>query len=74
MILRQSFRGFGGEFMEQAGVVLAVHYHDMAFMGLAEVFSNLNKVAKYTRICKDDILAYQARRYHIASTTEDSIW
>ena len=52
-------RGFGGEFMEQAGVVLKVHYHDMAFMGLAEVFSNLNKIAKYTRICKDDILAFK---------------
>ncbi len=45
--------------MEQAGVVLKVHYHDMAFMGLAEVFSNINKVAKYTRICKDDILAFK---------------
>ena len=52
-------RGFGGEFMEQAGVVLAVHYHEMAFMGLAELFLNVNKIRKYTRLCKDDILAYK---------------
>ncbi|HMG93173.1 MAG TPA: hypothetical protein VK589_24120, partial [Chryseolinea sp.] len=52
-------RGFGGEFMEQAGVVLAVHYREMAFMGLAELFLNVNKIRKYTRLCKDDILAYK---------------
>src|SRR5688572_17677269 len=52
-------RGFGGEFMEQAGVVLAIHYREMAFMGLAEIFSNINKIRKYTRRCKDDILAYK---------------
>jgi lipid-A-disaccharide synthase len=52
-------RGFGGEFMEQAGVVLAVHYREMAFMGLAEIFSNINKIRKYTRLCKDDIVAYK---------------
>jgi lipid-A-disaccharide synthase len=52
-------RGFGGEFMEQAGVVLAVNYHEMAFMGLAELFLNVNRIRKYTRLCKDDILAYK---------------
>jgi len=52
-------RGFGGEFMEQAGVVLALHYREMAFMGLAELFLNINKIRKYTRLCKDDILAYK---------------
>jgi lipid-A-disaccharide synthase len=52
-------RGFGGEFMEQAGVTLAVHYRDMAFMGLVEIFSNMGKIRKYTRLCKDDIVAYR---------------
>lgn len=52
-------RGFGGEFMEQAGVVLAVHYHELAFMGLAEIFTNINKIRKYAKLCKDDILAYK---------------
>ncbi len=53
------FRGFGGEFMEGAGVDLAVHYSDMAFMGLAELFTNMNKIRKYIRLCKDDILAHK---------------
>jgi lipid-A-disaccharide synthase len=52
------FRGFGGEYMQEAGVVLAVHYRDMAFMGLAELLTNMNKIKKYIRLCKEDILAY----------------
>lgn len=52
------FRGFGGEYMEQAGVSLALHYREMAFMGLAEVFSNVNKIRNNTRLCKHDILAF----------------
>jgi lipid-A-disaccharide synthase len=53
------FRGFGGEYMQQAGVELAVHYGDMAFMGLAELITNANKIKKYIRLCRDDILAYK---------------
>lgn len=52
------FRGFGGEYMQEAGVDLAVHYRDMAFMGLAELLTNMNKIKKYIRFCKEDILAY----------------
>jgi lipid-A-disaccharide synthase len=52
------FRGFGGEFMREAGVELTVHYSDMAFMGLAEVVTNAGKIRKYIKLCKDDILAY----------------
>jgi lipid-A-disaccharide synthase len=50
-----TLRGFGGEYMQQAGVELAVHYRDMAFMGLAEILSNLNKISFYIKKCKDDI-------------------
>jgi lipid-A-disaccharide synthase len=53
------FRGFGGEYMEQAGVVLAVHYREMAFMGLAELITNANKIKKYIRLCKEDIRAHK---------------
>ena len=53
------FRGFGGEYMEQAGVELAVHYREMAFMGLAELITNANKIKKYIRLCKEDILAHK---------------
>jgi len=53
------FRGFGGDFMEKAGVELAVHYRDMAFMGLVEVLTNMNKIRKYVKLCRNDILAYR---------------
>ena len=53
-----TFRGFGGEFMREAGVELTVHYNDMAFMGLAEVITNAGKIRKYIKLCKKDILAY----------------
>src|SRR5690606_11737774 len=49
------FRGFGGEYMKDAGVDVVVHYSDMAFMGLAELLGNLRKISKYIRRCKDDI-------------------
>jgi lipid-A-disaccharide synthase len=54
-----NFRGLGGEFMEQAGIVLARHYRELAFMGLVEVFLNINKITKYTKLCKKDILDYK---------------
>lgn len=52
-------RGFGGEYMQAAGVELAVHYGDLAFMGLAEILANLNTISKYIRKCKDDILLFK---------------
>lgn len=53
------FRGFGGEYMQQAGVEVTVHYNDMAFMGLAEILKNMRKIAFYIKRCKEDILAYK---------------
>jgi len=53
------FRGFGGEYMQAAGVELAVHYGEMAFMGLAELILQANKIKKYIRKCKADILEYK---------------
>jgi lipid-A-disaccharide synthase len=50
-----TFRGFGGEYMKDAGVDVVVHYADMAFMGLAELLGNLRKISRYIRKCKDDI-------------------
>lgn len=52
------FRGFGGEYMREAGVELTVHYDDLAFMGLAEVVTNAGKIKKYIALCKKDIFAY----------------
>src|SRR5690348_10107135 len=53
-----TFRGFGGEYMQEAGVVLAVHYGEMAIMGFAELITNANKIKKYIRKCKTDIETY----------------
>lgn len=52
-------RGFGGEYMQQAGVDLAVHYRDMAFMGIVEILTNLNKISSYIKQCKADIDAFK---------------
>jgi lipid-A-disaccharide synthase len=53
------FQGFGGEHMQRNGVKLTVHYSDLAFMGLAEVVTNMNKIRRYIRQCKDDIIQYR---------------
>ncbi len=55
---KTSFRGFGGDEMQQAGVELVIHYDRLAFMGFQAVI-NFFKIAKYMRDCKTDILAYQ---------------
>ena len=48
-------RGFGGEYMQQAGVELAVHYRELAFMGMVEILTSLNKISYYIKKCKADI-------------------
>lgn len=54
-----TFRGFGGDYMKAAGAELFVNYNDMAFMGLGQILANLNKISKYIRMCKEDILQYK---------------
>ncbi len=54
-----NLRGFGGEYMQEAGVELEVHYRDMAFMGLAEILTNLNKISNYIKQCKADITQFK---------------
>lgn len=49
------FRGFGGEYMKDAGADVAVHYSEMAFMGITELLGNLRRISRYIRQCKDDI-------------------
>lgn len=53
------FRGFGGENMKAAGMDLAVHYSDMAFMGFVEVLRNIGTITGYIKKCKADILSYK---------------
>jgi lipid-A-disaccharide synthase len=56
---RAVFKGFGGEYMQEAGVELTVHYGELAFMGFAEVVANLNKISGYIKKCKADILEFK---------------
>jgi lipid-A-disaccharide synthase len=53
------FRGFGGEYMQEAGVELFVHYGEMAFMGLVEFLGNIRKSLRYLKRVREDILAYK---------------
>lgn len=53
------FRGFGGEYLQNAGVELFVHYAKFAVMGFAEILLNIIKISGYLRKCRNDILAYK---------------
>lgn len=53
------FRGFGGDFMQHAGVDLVVHYRELAFMGFGEVIRHLGKIRKNLQRCKEDVLLYR---------------
>ncbi|MBX2967622.1 MAG: lipid-A-disaccharide synthase [Cyclobacteriaceae bacterium] len=47
--------GFGGEQMQKAGMEVTTHYRELAFMGFAEVLSNLGTISKKIRQCKQEI-------------------
>lgn len=53
------FRGFGGDYMREAGMEEVVHYRELAFMGFAEVIANLRTISKRIDQCKKDILNYK---------------
>ena len=53
------FRGFGGDYMREAGMIEVVHYRELAFMGFAEVLANLRTISKKIDQCKKDILQYK---------------
>lgn len=53
------FRGFGGDYMREAGMQEVVHYRELAFMGFAEVLANLRTISKKIEQCKKDILDYK---------------
>ncbi|MBX2914976.1 MAG: lipid-A-disaccharide synthase [Cyclobacteriaceae bacterium] len=55
---KASFRGFGGDEMQRAGVELVMHYNQLAFMGFEAVL-NFFKIARYLAACKEDILHYK---------------
>jgi len=54
------FRCWGGDLMEEQGAVLVKHYRDLAFMGFAEVISNIRTIYRNIQFCKKDILDFKA--------------
>jgi lipid-A-disaccharide synthase len=53
------FRGFGGDYLKDAGMDVVVHYREMAFMGFAEVLANVFTIIKKLKQCKQDIIQYK---------------
>lgn len=53
------FRFYGGDLMQAQGGTLVKHYAGMAFMGFAEVVTNLGKILRNLKMCKADISAWQ---------------
>jgi lipid-A-disaccharide synthase len=52
-------RGIGGDYMRESGVQLTIHYRELAFMGIAEVISNLRKISRIEKVCKQDIISFK---------------
>ncbi len=56
---KAEIRCWGGDLMRAAGATLISHYKERAFMGFLEVFTNLYKILKLIKFCKEDIKAFQ---------------
>ncbi len=52
-------RGFGGNYMAEAGMQVLVNYEQMAFMGFAEVVRNLPAILGLFRKCKEEIIKFR---------------
>ena len=48
-------RGWGGDFMRDAGAEIVMHYKDTAVMGFITVLKNLDKIKANIRLCCEDI-------------------
>lgn len=53
------FRYWGGDKMKTVGGTIVKHYRDLAFMGFAEVLTNLRTILSNIKFCKKDILQYK---------------
>ena len=52
-------RFWGGDLMQNVGGTLVKHYRELAFMGFAEVVSNLKTILNNIKFCKADIEQFQ---------------
>lgn len=48
-------RGWGGDYMREAGAEIVRHYKDTAIMGFVTVLKNLDKIKANIRLCCNDI-------------------
>lgn len=53
------FRAWGGDRMNDQGVELVKHYHELAFMGFYEVIVNLKTILQNIKFCKQDIIRFK---------------
>lgn len=53
-----TFRGWGGDLMEEQGCELVKHYKDIAFMGFTEVILHLRTILRNIRFCKTDLMKH----------------
>lgn len=51
-------RFWGGDLMEAVGGTLVKHFKERAFMGFAEVITNLSTILGFIKFCKEDILSF----------------
>ena len=54
-----TLKGWGGDYMQDAGAEVLMHYKDLAFMGFAEVLANLPKIVGFIGLCKKQIDEFQ---------------
>ncbi len=54
-----NIRCWGGDLMAEAGGTLVKNYKDLAFMGFAEVVTNLRTILGNMKFCKADIAEFQ---------------
>ncbi|MBU1369148.1 MAG: lipid-A-disaccharide synthase [Bacteroidetes bacterium] len=54
-----TIRAWGGDLMERQGATIVKHYRDLAFMGFAEVISNLRTIMRNLSFCKKDLLSFK---------------
>ena len=54
-----AFQGWGGDRLQQEGVIIKKHIRELAFMGFLEVVLNLKTILKNFKICKKEILDFQ---------------
>jgi lipid-A-disaccharide synthase len=53
------FRFWGGDLMKAQSENMVIHYRETAFMGLSDVLLNLDKISKFLKKCKKDILDFK---------------